>query len=240
MRKLGFEETPDYDFLRELFSKVLKSSGEYDDGVYDWMMLNGGKGWEAGTHKDRRDDRDRRHDPRASKVVHGAPQAPQAAAAADRQQLNPTQSQAQIQRSPSQQRKSAVPPQVSGEGARAHQAQQQQQQQQQYHRSSHGDMPHASSFGNGVGASSNIAVHDATIAGLPGQSPGAREHSHGGALTPTGMQHSSTGGIEGGRRVDGRGPVGGGGAMNGDGQPHPAERQSFGSKLVRILTCRCG
>ncbi|GLB34848.1 putative protein kinase superfamily protein [Lyophyllum shimeji] len=47
VRKLGFEETPDYDFLRELFAKVLKSSGEVEDGVFDWNMLNGGKGWEA-------------------------------------------------------------------------------------------------------------------------------------------------------------------------------------------------
>src|SRR5947208_5520561 len=48
VRKLGFEESPDYDFLRELFSKVLKSTGEQDDGIYDWMLLNSGKGWEAG------------------------------------------------------------------------------------------------------------------------------------------------------------------------------------------------
>ncbi|KAH8915253.1 kinase-like protein [Atractiella rhizophila] len=48
VRKLGFEETPDYDFLRELFTKVLKNSGEPEDGVYDWMLLNNGKGWEAG------------------------------------------------------------------------------------------------------------------------------------------------------------------------------------------------
>lgn len=48
VRKLGFEETPDYDFLRELFTKVLKNSGEAEDGVYDWMLLNNGKGWEAG------------------------------------------------------------------------------------------------------------------------------------------------------------------------------------------------
>ena len=47
VRKLGFEETPDYDFLRELFTKVLKTLDEEDDGVYDWMLLNGGKGWEA-------------------------------------------------------------------------------------------------------------------------------------------------------------------------------------------------
>jgi casein kinase 1 len=47
VRKLGFDESPDYDFLRELFSKVIKTLGEPDDGVYDWMLLNGGKGWEA-------------------------------------------------------------------------------------------------------------------------------------------------------------------------------------------------
>ncbi|KAG1471437.1 hypothetical protein G6F56_002121 [Rhizopus delemar] len=42
VRKLGFEETPDYDFLRELFNKVLCRLGETDDGVYDWMLLNKG------------------------------------------------------------------------------------------------------------------------------------------------------------------------------------------------------
>lgn len=47
VRKLGFEETPDYEFLRELFTKVLKNTGETEDGVYDWMILNNGKGWEA-------------------------------------------------------------------------------------------------------------------------------------------------------------------------------------------------
>lgn len=63
VRKLGFEETPDYDFLRELFSKVMKNNNDVDDGVFDWNLLNGvcrctsppsqlinlsgGKGWEA-------------------------------------------------------------------------------------------------------------------------------------------------------------------------------------------------
>ncbi|CAK5268646.1 unnamed protein product [Mycena citricolor] len=47
VRKLGFEETPDYDFLRELFTKVLKSAGEQEDLIFDWMLLNNGKGWEA-------------------------------------------------------------------------------------------------------------------------------------------------------------------------------------------------
>ncbi|TFK76313.1 CK1/CK1/CK1-G protein kinase [Pluteus cervinus] len=47
VRKLGFEETPDYDFLRELFTKVLKNNGDVEDGVFDWNLLNGGAGWEA-------------------------------------------------------------------------------------------------------------------------------------------------------------------------------------------------
>lgn len=47
VRKLGFEENPDYDFLRDLFTKVLKNLGEVEDGVFDWMLLNDGKGWEA-------------------------------------------------------------------------------------------------------------------------------------------------------------------------------------------------
>jgi len=41
VRKLGFEETPDYEFLRELFTKVIRSNGEMDDGVFDWNLLNG-------------------------------------------------------------------------------------------------------------------------------------------------------------------------------------------------------
>jgi casein kinase 1 len=66
VRKLGFEETPDYEFLRELFAKVMKSNGDVDDQIYDWNLLNGaepfvrlsmisrkliikagGKGWES-------------------------------------------------------------------------------------------------------------------------------------------------------------------------------------------------
>jgi casein kinase 1 len=47
VRKLGFDESPDYDFLRDLFTKVLKALGEPEDGIFDWMLLNGGKGWEA-------------------------------------------------------------------------------------------------------------------------------------------------------------------------------------------------
>jgi casein kinase 1 len=48
VRRLGFEETPNYDFLRALFTKILDDRGEVDDLQYDWMALNGGRGWEAG------------------------------------------------------------------------------------------------------------------------------------------------------------------------------------------------
>ncbi|KAI7891082.1 kinase-like domain-containing protein [Mucor mucedo] len=47
VRKLGFEETPDYDFLRGLFSKAIEKVGEQDDDIYDWMLLNSGKGWQT-------------------------------------------------------------------------------------------------------------------------------------------------------------------------------------------------
>lgn len=46
VRKLGFEEVPDYDFLRDLFTKVLVNMGEEDDQVYDWNLLNDGRGWD--------------------------------------------------------------------------------------------------------------------------------------------------------------------------------------------------
>lgn len=49
VRKLGFEEAPDYDFLRDLFAKVLRQNNDADDGMFDWTLLNGGKGIDAGS-----------------------------------------------------------------------------------------------------------------------------------------------------------------------------------------------
>jgi hypothetical protein len=49
VRKLGFEEAPDYDFLRDLFAKVLRQNGDADDGMFDWLLLNGGKGIDGGS-----------------------------------------------------------------------------------------------------------------------------------------------------------------------------------------------
>lgn len=50
VRNLGFEDTPDYDYLRDLFTQALKNTGEVEDGEYDWMKLNNGKGWELSKH----------------------------------------------------------------------------------------------------------------------------------------------------------------------------------------------
>ena len=47
VRNLNFDATPDYDYLRDLFTQALKSTGESEDGEYDWMKLNGGKGWDS-------------------------------------------------------------------------------------------------------------------------------------------------------------------------------------------------
>ena len=41
IRKLGFEETSNYNFLRELFAKVLKNNSDLKDSIYDWNLLDG-------------------------------------------------------------------------------------------------------------------------------------------------------------------------------------------------------
>jgi casein kinase 1 len=51
VRNLGFEDTPDYDYLRELFTQALKDTGGVEDGEYDWMK--GGKHDKKGGDWDR-------------------------------------------------------------------------------------------------------------------------------------------------------------------------------------------
>ncbi|KAI8866037.1 binary complex of casein kinase-1 with Cki7, partial [Ramicandelaber brevisporus] len=38
VRKLGFDDTPDYEFLKSLFTRVLTKLGERDDGMFDWVV----------------------------------------------------------------------------------------------------------------------------------------------------------------------------------------------------------
>jgi casein kinase 1 len=47
VRNLGFEELPDYDYMRDLFTQAARNADEVEDGEYDWMKLNGGRGWQA-------------------------------------------------------------------------------------------------------------------------------------------------------------------------------------------------
>ncbi|EGW32917.1 uncharacterized protein SPAPADRAFT_60260, partial [Spathaspora passalidarum NRRL Y-27907] len=51
VRNLRFDETPDYKYLIGLMDKALVSIGEQEDGHYDWMDLNNGKGWDAALNK---------------------------------------------------------------------------------------------------------------------------------------------------------------------------------------------
>ncbi|KAG5647262.1 hypothetical protein DXG03_000797 [Asterophora parasitica] len=73
VRKLGFEETPDYDFLRELFAKVLKSSGEIEDGAGSSPILS--QMQNAGLVQDRRRD-NRESDRRRSQGGNVVPPSP--------------------------------------------------------------------------------------------------------------------------------------------------------------------
>jgi casein kinase 1 len=51
VRNLKFEEDPDYDYLTGLMDLALESLKEQPDEYYDWMALNGGKGWDAQINK---------------------------------------------------------------------------------------------------------------------------------------------------------------------------------------------
>lgn len=51
VRNLNFDETPDYKYLVGLMDKAMITLGFEDDGHYDWMDLNNGKGWDAALNK---------------------------------------------------------------------------------------------------------------------------------------------------------------------------------------------
>ncbi|CAR29299.1 ZYRO0G05412p [Zygosaccharomyces rouxii] len=51
VRNLSFEETPDYEGYRRLLLSVLDDLGQTADGEYDWMRLNGGRGWDLAINK---------------------------------------------------------------------------------------------------------------------------------------------------------------------------------------------
>lgn len=51
VRNLEFDEDPDYAYLHSLIDGALEAIGEKADGHYDWMDLNGGRGWDAALNK---------------------------------------------------------------------------------------------------------------------------------------------------------------------------------------------
>ena len=51
VRNLSFEETPDYEGYRMLLLSALDDLGQSADGEYDWMKLNGGRGWDLAINK---------------------------------------------------------------------------------------------------------------------------------------------------------------------------------------------
>ncbi|PSK39582.1 hypothetical protein C7M61_001381 [Candidozyma pseudohaemuli] len=51
VRNLKFDEEPDYDYLVGLMDKALQLIDATEDGHYDWMDLNGGRGWDAALNK---------------------------------------------------------------------------------------------------------------------------------------------------------------------------------------------
>lgn len=51
VRNLRFDEEPDYDYLVGLMDKALQLIDATEDGHFDWMDLNGGRGWDAALNK---------------------------------------------------------------------------------------------------------------------------------------------------------------------------------------------
>lgn len=73
VRNLGFEDTPDYDYLRDLFTQALKNTGEVEDGEYDWMKLNNGRGWEYKSYSSQHHLHGNQAQNSSARELHGAP-----------------------------------------------------------------------------------------------------------------------------------------------------------------------
>lgn len=222
VRKLGFEETPDYDFLRDLFTKALKNTGEVEDGVYDWMLLNDGQGWQANSHRSRGErerERDRAERLRVTPAASGQAIAP--AVSKQRKSAIGLQSQA----NPSNQAiiGVAAPSPIAGSRRQSAQAaahpfanQPGQPQQASEHR-----MDQAYGRNDATYDPSNVAVP--SQAGLPPISPiGAT--NRGGPQASQQMQIGNGNGMSAGQAGE-----------NGE----FAEERRGGNKFLNFFMCRC-
>lgn len=50
-RNLKFDETPDYQYLYRLMDQAMRDIGGQFDDHYDWLELNGGRGWDTALNK---------------------------------------------------------------------------------------------------------------------------------------------------------------------------------------------
>jgi casein kinase 1 len=92
VRNLGFEDTPDYDYLRDLFTQALKNTGEVEDGEYDWMKLNNGRGWEYKSYSSQHHSHANNQVPNSSaRELHGVPARPSARPGITADRLNAAQ-----------------------------------------------------------------------------------------------------------------------------------------------------
>lgn len=147
VRNLSFEETPDYEGYRRLLLSVLKDLNQEADGEYDWMKLNGGRGWDLNInkkpnlhgygHPNPPNDKSRRHRGKAAGVNH--------------HQINNSHLSQQPQQVQPLQQPSSQQPQQS-------QQQAQQQQQQEYNEHYRG----ANQFGNKLDPTSYEAYQQQT------------------------------------------------------------------------------
>ncbi|KAK6459591.1 casein kinase I [Scheffersomyces xylosifermentans] len=87
VRSLPFDAEPAYEEYRMLLLSVLDDLGQAADGDYDWLHLNGGKGWDAAInkkpnlhgygHPNPPNERDRRHRDQRRSRQHQQQQNPQ-------------------------------------------------------------------------------------------------------------------------------------------------------------------
>lgn len=120
VRSLPFEADPAYEEYRMLLLSILDDMGTHCDDDYDWMRLNGGKGWDAAVnkkpnlhgygHPNPPNERERRHRDQRRSRPHPSQQQPgQIPASAANNNLNTinssTQQQQQITAAQSHQQK---------------------------------------------------------------------------------------------------------------------------------------
>ncbi|GAA5888037.1 hypothetical protein JCM6882_000258 [Rhodosporidiobolus microsporus] len=251
VRKLGFEETPDYDFLRELFSKVLKNSGETEDGVYDWMLLNNGKGWEAGSSNllsssgyDSRHHRPRDRDRERERAERHAQRAAAAAAAAAAAQggtgSTPNAPSPAVVRDKAGRQPSGSATPQPGASAMAVK----------------GVAAPTNAAGSGAGGKTRTSAAHPYASGAGGYERNESDYAAGGAGAGAGAGAAAANGY---RSSGNATPVGGGAGavpqMSPTGGPQPTSAQAQqqyqqqhhhdddgrgGFSLFKLLTCRCG